>query len=97
MGCVSGFREPIIHTLNKDEWNGQIEAERNCVLLLGDTLEDARMASDTADQTVIRVGVLNGDTEANRDAFLSIYDAVICDAGDLVYVKDLLDRCLTMA
>ncbi|MFT5369691.1 MAG: HAD superfamily hydrolase (TIGR01544 family) [Candidatus Latescibacterota bacterium] len=90
-GLVTGCGEPVIHSANKTQLVdvGQL-GDRTCVLLLGDTLEDADMVTNFEGGTVIRVGFLNEDTQADRAAFAAQYDVVIENNGDFGYVNDLL-------
>ena len=89
-GCVMGFEEPVIHSLNKQMDAGATGG--HCVLLMGDTLEDAAVVSDQDCEAVIRVGFLNAETQIHRDAYLSVYDVVV--DGDLRYVHDLTWRII---
>jgi len=88
---VSGFREPVIHSFNKRVEQHMIGKRKN-VLLLGDTLEDARMVDDVDVNGVIRVGFLNDGVEENRDIYLDHYDLVVCRDGPMDCVVDLLDK-----
>ena len=95
-GMVNGFVEPVIHSLNKCvETHGVgVETQGRCYLLLGDTLEDARMVDGVDCETVIRVGFLNEGVDTNRDAYLRVYDVLICEDGDMEYVNQLLGGML---
>lgn len=89
-GRVSGVAAPMIHGLNK-QMAGSATKDR-CVLLLGDALEDAAMVADADCEAAIRIGFLNGDTEARRDAYLGVYDVVT--HGDFAGVNDLMAALL---
>ena len=82
---VVGFREPVIHSLNK-----RANTLGRCVLLLGDTIEDAKMVEDTDENCVLRVGFLNDDVEKNSEIYLNFYDVVICHDGEMHFAVDLL-------
>jgi cytosolic 5'-nucleotidase 3 len=88
-GLVNGCGEPIIHSANKTQLvNVDQLGDRRCVLLLGDTLEDADMVADFEGGTVIRVGFLNGDTENMYDAFADVFDVVVGAGGGFDWVHD---------
>lgn len=90
-GAVIGCGEPIIHSANKTQLVDRKKlGDRPCVLLLGDTLEDAEMVADFDGGMVIRVGLLNADTVNKKDEFGRVYDVVIDDGGDFKYVNALV-------
>ncbi len=89
-GAVAGFCEPVIHSLNKARH--AIDA-RGCVLLLGDTIEDAQMVNN-AKACVIRVGFLNESVSANRAEYLRVYDMVICHDAPMTAATALLKTLL---
>ena len=90
-GVVTGFVEPVIHTLNKRVGNG-FAGPNGHVILLGDTLEDVKMVEDAEHDCVIRVGFLNEDVEKNCEIYLSVYDVIICYDGAMHYVVDLIEE-----
>lgn len=65
-GVLRGFREPLIHTYNKNntvlkdtEYFRQVCSRTN-ILLLGDSMGDLSMADGVVDaENVLRVGFLN--------------------------------------
>ena len=85
-GAVAGFCEPVIHSFNKAR---HANTPQGCVLLLGDTIEDAQMVNADAD-SVIRVGFLNEAVEENRATYLRAYDIVICNDASMSPVIELL-------
>ena len=95
-GQVVGCHLPIIHSANKTQLVSQSGLKRSCVLLLGDTLEDADMVKDFDGGTVLRLGFLNDDTASQRDVFLDVYDVVIGGRGDFTFVNDLLMSCVAL-
>ena len=86
-GAVAGFCEPVIHSFNKAR---HANTPRACVLLLGDTIEDAQMVNDTDADCVIRVGFLNESVEENRVTYQRAYDIVICNDASMAPVIELL-------
>lgn len=85
---ATGYRKPVIHSLNKR----MASIKSPCVLLLGDTLEDAAMVSDAECEAIIRIGFLNADTESQRDAYLNVYDAVMGSDGDFAFANAVLRK-----
>ena len=90
-GAVAGFCEPVIHSFNKAR---HASTPRSCVLLLGDTIEDAQMVKNADADCVIRVGFLNEAVEENRAAYLRTYDIVICNDASMAPVIELLEALL---
>lgn len=90
-GAVARFCEPVIHSFNKAR---HASAPRDCVLLMGDTIEDAQMVNDTQADCVIRVGFLNESVEENRVTYLRTYDVVICNDASMAPVIELLRSSL---
>ena len=94
-GMVDGFAEPVIHSLNKRvEIHCAGVDTLGCCLLLGDTLEDAQMVDGVDCEAVIRIGYLNEDVDKNCDAYLNVYDVLICEDGDMKSVNQLLGGIL---
>lgn len=90
-GRVMGCMQPVIHSANKTHLIDVQNLDRTCVLLLGDTLEDAEMVPNFEGGTVLRVGFLNGDTAEQHSEFAKVYDVVIGGVGDFSYVNGLLE------
>lgn len=91
-GAVAGYCEPVIHSFNKAR---HASVPQGCVLLIGDTIEDAQMVNDTQANCIIRVGFLNESVEENSATYLRAYDVVICNDASMVPVIELLETlCL---
>lgn len=95
-GYLVGFKEPITHSMNKDETSIKefpaykaIKNRKN-VLLLGDTLEDIEMIKGFSSENLIKIGFLNENIEENLDAYKKVYDVVILNDGTMDYVNKLL-------
>ncbi len=91
-GALAGFCKPIIHSFNKAR---HAITPQGCVLLIGDTIEDAQMVNDAQANCIIRVGFLNESVEENSATYLRAYDVVICNDASMVPVIELLETlCL---
>ncbi|KRY55714.1 putative cytosolic 5'-nucleotidase 3 [Trichinella britovi] len=87
-GIVCGFKEPMIHTFNKnasvivDEGKCFYEKIRNrdCVLLIGDSLGDVHMdVGVVTERCILKVGFLNENCEKLKQRYKSEYDVIICN------------------
>ncbi|XP_033025505.1 7-methylguanosine phosphate-specific 5'-nucleotidase isoform X2 [Lacerta agilis] len=83
-GVLRGFKEPLIHTYNKNntvlkdtEYFQQLCSRTN-ILLLGDSMGDLSMADGVVDmENILRVGFLNDRVEEQRGKYLEAYDIVL--------------------
>ncbi|CAI5789965.1 7-methylguanosine phosphate-specific 5' [Podarcis lilfordi] len=83
-GVLRGFKEPLIHTYNKNntvlkdtEYFQQLCTRTN-ILLLGDSMGDLSMADGVVDvENILRVGFLNDRVEEQRGKYLEAYDIVL--------------------
>ena len=97
-GKADGYEAPLIHIMNKNE--KQAAASDRCdaarsgenVLLLGDALEDLRMADGIAPDRMISCGFLNDPGEARLRRYMQAYDVVIPNDGTLDFVNRLLRK-----
>ena len=91
------IKEPIIHTFNKDETVVvdlpeiyQAIKNRKNLLLLGDSVSDATMASGFAYDNLLKIGFLNFGYDKDETIFTDNFDIVLTGDGDLSYVNELL-------
>ena len=100
-GDMVGFREPIIHTMNKDKTAiknfptifQEVENRKN-VLLLGDNLGDIGMIDGFDHENLIKIGFLNENVEQNLEQYKNNYDVVILNDSSMNYVNDLLKELI---
>ena len=97
-GNAVGIKQPIIHSLNKDEailkdhpiirriWS------RKNVLLLGNNVGDVHMIKSFPYETVIKIGFLNDTIEENLHAFRKHYDVVITHDGSFNFLNTLVQE-----
>lgn len=100
-GKAVGVKEPIIHSFNKDETMlvkiGVDEkfSKRNNIMLLGDSLGDARMDTGLAAAAILRIAFVNDKIRESVSAYREVYDALILNDGDfslpLKILKEIID------
>jgi len=96
-GRAISVKEPTIHCMNKDE---TVLAEmpdvfaaikdRKNVILLGDSLGDLGMIEGFAPDTLLKIGFLNFDFDAQREIYKQNFDVVLEGDGDFGFVNDLV-------
>ncbi|KAJ3271642.1 hypothetical protein HDV01_006512 [Terramyces sp. JEL0728] len=79
---IIGFKEPLIHTLNKNEAAMDKEhydkvKDRDNVILMGDSIGDLHMADGIPHKTKLTVGFLNTNVQNLRDLYLEKFDIVL--------------------
>ncbi len=97
-GVAIGIKEPIIHSLNKDEtvlhaypFFNQL-SERQTALVLGNSLGDADMTNGLAVQETVKLGFTCTDTAETVAAFSAAYDAVLLDDPGLKEINTLIQK-----
>ncbi|KAG8175881.1 hypothetical protein JTE90_025949 [Oedothorax gibbosus] len=100
-GKVSGFKDALIHTFNKDESSIQNHEyfehvrSRDNVILLGDSLGDLDMSAGVKDVNVmLKIGFLNYKIEQNLPEYLDKFDIVLTDDQTMDVVVKLLKHIL---
>ena len=100
-GGMVGFKEPIIHTMNKDETAiknfpdifEKVKSRTN-VLLLGDNLGDVGMIDGFDHENLIKIGFLNENIEENLEQYKDNYNIVILNDPSMDYVNILLEEVI---
>lgn len=97
-GKAIGVKEPIIHSLNKDETLVQdfpvfekIKDRKN-VLLLGDSLDDAGMIEGFDCDNIIKIGFLNSKIEEKIKFYREVFNIVVTNDSDMFYINELLRK-----
>ncbi|MFA6553049.1 MAG: hypothetical protein WCT27_01330 [Patescibacteria group bacterium] len=99
-GKAIGVRDPIIHSLNKDETaiqNFPVYKEvknRKNVLLLGDFIDDLGMVQGFDYDNLISVGFLNDNKEKQLPSYRENFDVIITNDGPMNYINKLLGDML---
>jgi len=98
-GRVIAAKEPVIHSMNKDE---TVLAElprvfaaikdRKNVILLGDSLGDLGMIEGFAFESLLKIGFLNFDFDAQRESFKQNFDVVLEGDGGFGFVNELVEN-----
>lgn len=91
-------REPVIHSMNKNEHAIEnypvfktIKNRKN-VLLLGDNISDVGMAKGLDCQNIIKIGFLNESIEKNLEEYKKYFDILILNDGDMEFVNELIEE-----
>ncbi len=99
-GRALAVKEPIIHSMNKDEtllenfpFFQKIENRKN-VILLGDNLEDINMVLGFGYDNLLKVGFLNEKTEESLEHYKKAFDVVILNDVSLNYINNLLKEII---
>ncbi len=97
-GQVVGVQEPIIHSMNKTEFEVRnfdfyhnIEKRKN-VILLGDKAEDVDMIEGFGYDNLLKIGFLNENIEENLESFKKVFDVIILNDGSMKFIIDFLKR-----
>lgn len=87
---VIGFKEPIIHSENKDESMLEIEGviSRKNTILAGDGVGDTKMVADGEGKTVYRIGILDTDNEEEKQKYLNFFDEVTNSFNAIISILD---------
>lgn len=99
-GKAIGVREPVIHSFNKDETvikNFPIYEDiknRKNVLLLGDSLGDAKMADGFEYEHILKIWFLNNDSPEHREKYSEAYDLIILGDGSMDKVNEILKKII---
>jgi 5'-nucleotidase len=97
-GKAIGVKEPVIHSLNKDEtmvknfpFYKKIKNRKN-VILLGDSPEDVGMVEGFAYKNLIKIGFLNEDVDKNLKLYKKVFDVLILNDSSLHFIKSLIKK-----
>lgn len=86
---VKGYKTPLIHSANKLEviYNAKRGKEllRKNVIVMGDIVEDGKMACVDTHKTILRIGFLNTEEHYSRqiDVFKQTFDLIVYRDGSL--------------
>ena len=99
-GRAIRVKEPIIHSMNKDETAIQnypvfeIIKNRKNVLLIGDSLNDIGMVKGFDYEKLIKIGFLNENVKENLKKYQENFDVVITEDGSFDYINKLVKDIL---
>lgn len=99
-GNCTGLKGELVNILNKTEavlvnspYVDELLARPN-VLLVGDGVRDVHMVDGLPHREVLKVGLLNHETEYDLRRYLDIYDVVLAGDADFTQVTVLLKKLL---
>ncbi len=99
-GFAVSYKEPFITINNKDDINikerdfyGEIE-DRDNFILLGDTLDDIKMADNFNYKNIIKVCFLSDLSAVNIEEYKKLYDVIILNDSSMEFVENLLSDIL---
>jgi cytosolic 5'-nucleotidase 3 len=75
-GTMNDFKEPVIHSLNKNE-SLLPQVLRPNTILIGDSVSDARMVEDKEGRVVYRVGIHEYADNSRLSSYKEVFDEVI--------------------
>lgn len=91
-----GIKQPIIHSLNKDEtilkdfpFYGAV-AERKNVMLIGDSPDDVDMILGFDYENLLKIGFWNKPTLENEKVYQENYDVLIKNDGTMEKINEIL-------
>jgi len=100
-GKAISVKEPIIHTLNKDETAiknfpeiFEKVKERKNIILLGDSIFDIDMASGFDCKNLIKIGFLNEEIEDNLESYKKAFDVLVLNDSSAEFVNQLLKEII---
>ena len=96
-GDAIGVKQPVIHSMNKDETAlpekiHRVVKERRNVLLLGDSLGDLGMVSGFDYENLISIGFLNNRMDENIKQYKEKFDIIITKDDDFGFVNRLVEE-----
>ncbi len=95
-GFAIGVKQPIIHSLNKDETIlkdfpfYRAVAKRKNVMLIGDSPDDVGMVAGFEYDNLLKIGFWNKPTAGNADVYEQSYDILIKNDGPMIKVNGIL-------
>jgi len=97
-GKATGFKLPIIHSMNKDETilkkfpiHKKIKDRKN-VILLGDSPADVDMITGFNYDNLIKIGFLNENIKKKTQAYKKAYNVIIPNDGPMDYINSLINK-----
>ncbi len=102
-GYMTGYRQPIVHSLNKDETVvshlpvAKDLSGRTNIIQMGDSLTDIHMATGLAAERVLSIGFYNRKTTDHLEHFQEVFDTVLTDDSNGEELSELIGRLLGKA
>ena len=100
-GNMIGVKQPIVHSMNKDETvvkdfpeAFKMVEDRKNVLLLGDILGDIAMIDGFDYDNLIKIGFLNENIDQDLKYFKNDYDIVLLNDSSMKPINNLLKEII---
>lgn len=100
-GILQGVKEPIIHVFNKNEtalkhypFYNTIKARQN-VIVIGDSLGDAKMHKGLKNSQVLKIGFLNENEKESMPAYQKAFDLLILGDPSFYYVNEIIKQIIS--
>eukprot|EP00833_Pecoramyces_ruminatium_P000253 jgi/Orpsp1_1/1174285/evm.model.c7180000049556.1 len=96
-GTCDAFSEPVIHSLNKYQFNfkgtpyEKYIVDRKNILLFGDSIGDITMSKSIDHEQVLSFGFLNIDIEKNIEKYKNVFDVVITNDSSFNFANDIIN------
>lgn len=97
-GNAVGVNEPIIHVFNKDEQSLKnypvynfIKKRKN-IILLGDSIGDLGMVTNSEYDHLIKIGFLNENVKEDLGLYKKNFDLVVMNDSNMNYINKLMHK-----
>ncbi|ORX53324.1 5'-nucleotidase, cytosolic III [Piromyces finnis] len=95
-GTCDAFTTPVIHSLNKYQFNFKDSPyekyiiDRKNILLFGDSLGDIAMSKSIDHEQVISFGFLNLEVDKKLEKYKNVFDVVITNDSSFNFANDII-------
>jgi len=95
-GVCESFGTPVIHSLNKYQFNFKDSPyekyiiDRKNILLFGDSLGDITMSKSIDNEQVLSFGFLNLDVDKKLEKYKNVFDVVITNDSSFAFANDII-------
>jgi cytosolic 5'-nucleotidase 3 len=97
-GNAIGVKKPIVHSANKDEttleklpFYSKLLKRKN-IILLGDSLDDSKMAQGFPYENILKIGFLNEKVKERLEDYKKKYDVIIPSDGTMNFINEFLKQ-----
>jgi cytosolic 5'-nucleotidase 3 len=97
-GNAIGVKKPIVNSANKDEttleklpFYSKLLKRKN-IILLGDSLDDSKMAQGFPYENILKIGFLNEKVKERLEDYKKKYDVIIPSDGTMNFINEFLKQ-----